>query len=191
MSEYYKTKDSVEEYISLAKDVNGAALIKKLINFLPLKSTLLELGSGPGTDWKILSQSYKVVGSDFSKEFLDHLRANNSGATFLELDASTLNTSEVYDGIYSNKVLHHLTNEQLQNSMKRQYEILTDGGIICNSFWKGEGSEEFKGMFVNYHTEDELRKVFHVSFEILLLENYAEFEEGDSILLIARKKTKD
>ena len=87
--------------------------------------------------------------------------------------------------------MHHLTNEQLQNSMKRQYEILTDGGIICNSFWKGEGSEEFKGMFVNYHTEDELRKVFHVSFEILLLENYAEFEEGDSILLIARKKTKD
>ena len=34
---YYKTKESVEEYIKLAKDVNGGELIEKLKKFLPPK----------------------------------------------------------------------------------------------------------------------------------------------------------
>ena len=52
--EYYKTKESFEEYIDLAKDVNGRQLIEKLVEILPPGSILLEIGSGPGTDWKIL-----------------------------------------------------------------------------------------------------------------------------------------
>ena len=61
--EYYKTKESVEEYIKLAKDVNGRQLIEKLEQILIANSILLEIGSGPGTDWKILNESYNVVGS--------------------------------------------------------------------------------------------------------------------------------
>ena len=51
--EYYKTEESVEEYIKLAKDINGRQLIEKLVEVLPPGSALLELGSGPGTDWKL------------------------------------------------------------------------------------------------------------------------------------------
>ena len=36
--EYYKTKKSVREYIELAKDVDGAELIEKLMQILPLNS---------------------------------------------------------------------------------------------------------------------------------------------------------
>ena len=42
--EYYKTKESVEEYIELAKDVNGSELIEKLKQVLPLNSNVLKLG---------------------------------------------------------------------------------------------------------------------------------------------------
>ena len=49
MSEgYYKTKESVDEYIRLADGHNGALLIDKLKNFLPANSHLLEIGTGPG-----------------------------------------------------------------------------------------------------------------------------------------------
>jgi hypothetical protein len=41
---------------------------------------------------------------------------------------------------------------------------------------------------VNYHTQDELRPLFQKDFELLHLAEYAEFEEGDSILIIGRKK---
>ena len=54
--DYYKTKDSVKEYIKLAKGFNGKHLIDKLIKVLPFKSIILEIGSGPGTDWKILKE---------------------------------------------------------------------------------------------------------------------------------------
>lgn len=187
MSVYYHDKASVDEYIKMAEGHNGRGLINRLRKYLPEGSSMLELGTGPGTDWEIMSESYKVIGSDYSKEFLERLISKYSSSTFLELDASTLDTDKMYDGIYSNKVLHHLSDEQLRESIKRQGEILNPNGIICHSFWKGEGSEEFKGMYVNYHTELELTQLFQEKFEILEMELYPEFEEGDSILLIGRK----
>ena len=185
---YYKTKASVEEYIRLAKDVSGKQLIEKLEQVLAQNSSLLEIGSGPGTDWKILKKTYQVIGSDNSAEFLNHLKQENPKEIFLELDAIDLETDKSFDGIYSNKVLHHLKDDELVSSIIRQSEILKPRGIICHSFWKGEGSEIFKGLFVNYHSEADLEEFFKDYFEILSLTNYPEFEEEDSILLIGRKK---
>ncbi len=186
--EYYKTKESVDEYIKLAKDVNGKQLIEKLERFLQPNSVLLEIGSGPGTDWKILNRSYSVVGSDNSTEFLNRLISENPKSEFLELDAITIITEKKFDGIYSNKVMHHLTDNELIDSFKRQYEILNSNGIICHSFWKGEGSEIFKGLFVNYHNKESLEEFYKDYFDILSIESYNEFEDEDSLLLIGRKK---
>ena len=186
--DYYKTEESVQEYITLAKDVNGRALIEKLKQVLPKKSSLLEIGSGPGTDWNILNETYTVTGSDNSTEFIKHLTTANPDGTFLELDAITLETDMTFDGIYSNKVLHHLKDDELKTSVEQQYNILNPGGIICHSFWKGEGSEIFKGLFVNYHEEVSLRKFFEPSFELLSITAYKEFDDNDSLLLIAKKK---
>lgn len=187
-SEYYKTNESVEEYIRLAKDVSGIQLIEKLKQVLPSHSSLLEIGSGPGTDWNILNESYDVIGSDNSSQFLRHLINEYPTGEFLVLDASNLKTDKTFDGIYSNKVLHHLTDNELIDSVKRQSEVLNSNGIICHSFWKGESSEVFKGLFVNYHTKNSLLEVFKTSFEILSIEYYNEFEGDDSLLLIGRKK---
>lgn len=187
-NDYYKTKESVEEYIHLAKDVNGQPLITRLSDFLPQNSLLLEIGSGPGTDYQILQKNYTVVGSDYSDEFLNRLRAIHQNNEFLLLDATTLNTDKKFDGIYSNKVLQHLTDEQLRKSIQRQVNILHQDGIICHSFWKGEGDEIFKGLLVNYQNNDSIRKLFEDDFDTLLLEEYKEFEDGDSIVFIGKKK---
>lgn len=186
--EYYKTRETVEEYIRLSQDVNGKVLIEKLHDVLPPNSTILELGTGPGTDWRILSKSYSVTGSDNSPMFLNHLATENPSGVFLELDAGTLSTNQKYNCVYSNKVLHHLTDDELANSVKRQHAIMQPNGIICHSFWKGEGWEVFKGLFVNYHTHAAIKTFFESHFEILSLDDYAEFEEDDSLVMIARKK---
>jgi len=184
---YYHTKASVEEYIKMAEGYDGKELIEVFEKYLPTQSTLLELGSGPGSDWQLLSQHFHVIGSDNSKEFIKRLVEKFPVGEFHKLDASTLPIDKTFDGIYSNKVLHHLTDQELDSSISRQYEILNEGGIICHSFWEGEGSEVFKGLFVNYHTEAELTKLLEEKFEILHLEKYKEFEEDDSIFLVARK----
>lgn len=172
----------------MAKDVDGKQLIEKLKRILPSGATLIEIGSGPGTDWNILNESFNVTGSDNSIEFLSHLIAENPKGKFLELDAVTLKTEDKFDGIYSNKVMHHLKDDELIDSIKRQFDILNQSGIICHSFWSGEGSEIFKGLFVNYHKEENLREIFGSYFEILSVESYGEFEDGDSLLVIGRKK---
>lgn len=185
---YYHTEASVKEYVDMAKDVSGMALIEELKAFLPQGASVLEIGSGPGTDWNILSSLYEVTGSDSSKEFLKHLKSANPEGKFLELDASTLLTNKAFSGVYSNKVLHHLSDDELRISIKRQADILEPNGIVCHSFWKGEGSEVFKGMFVNYHSKADVLSFFEAYFESLLVIDYAEFEEGDSILFIGKKK---
>lgn len=185
--EYYKTKESVEEYIRLAEGHSGTDLIDQLKGFLAAGSTLLEIGSGPGTDWEILSKDYQVVGSDNSNEFIQRLQSKYPTGKFLELDASSLAVNEVFDGIYSNKVLHHLTDEELRASIERQHTILKPGGIICHSFWEGEGTEVFKGLFVNYQSEATIRQFLEPLFEILVMSPYPEFEDGDSLLVIGRK----
>lgn len=188
-AEYYKTKASVDEYISMAEGHSGKELIAKFKEFLDKGSSVLELGTGPGTDWKILNEDFNVIGSDFSIEFLKRLKASAASGKFLELDATTISTDLEFDGVYSNKVLHHLSDEALADSIKRQWEILNPQGVICHSFWYGEGDEIFKGMFVNYHNEAELKKYFGEYFHILCMETYPEFEDDDSILLIGRKRS--
>ena len=184
---YYHSKESVDEYISLSQGINGSNLILQLKDILPAGAKVLEIGSGPGSDYELLRETYDVVGSDLSEEFLTRLRQRFPDGEFAQLDASTLEVERTFDGIYANKVLHHLTDEELASSMQRQAELLAPGGIICLSFWKGEGSEVFKGMFVNYHSEEGIRSFLDGLFEVIILEEYEEFEAGDSLLLIARR----
>jgi hypothetical protein len=105
------------------------------------------------------------------------------------LDAVTLKTKNRFDGIYTNKVLHHLKDDELSTSIKRQFDLLNSDEIVCHSFWKGEGSEVFKSLFVNYHDASNLKDSFENYFEVLLIEEYKEFEGNDSLLLIGKKKT--
>lgn len=84
--------------------------------------------------------------------------------------------------------MHQLKDNELIDSIKRQYEVLNDDGIIYHSFWKGEGSEVFKGLFVNYYLEHAIQEFFNTYFETLLIESYAEFEEADSLLFFGKKK---
>ena len=188
-TEYYNSKESVADYLKAATEVDSKQLIEKLKAFLSADSSLLELGSGPGTDWRVLNETYNVIGSDYSEEFLNHLKAENPDGEFHQLNAITLEIEQQFDGIYANKVLHHLTDEELEKSIAAQLETLNQSGIVCLSFWKGEGTEVFKGMFVNYHTASELKSLFEPQFEILVLEEYKEFEEGDSLQLIAKRKS--
>lgn len=187
-SGYYQTAQSVQEYIKMAEGINGSALIKKLSAYLLPGAKILEIGSGPGNDFELLKKDFQVIGSDYSKEFLNRLNTLYSNETFLELNAITLKTTETFNAIYSNKVFQHLTNQEMETSLGRQSEILNNKGVICHSFWKGEGQEQFKGMLVNYQSEQSLEAMLSPKFNVLIMETYTEFEDGDSILCIAQKK---
>lgn len=187
-ADYYKKKESVDEYIKMAEGINGSNIIDKLGDYLHDNADLLELGSGPGSDWEILSKKYKVVGSDFSLEFLKRLEHKYPNNCFLEVDAETIETDLKFNAVYSNKVLIHLDDESLRKSIVNQANVLLSNGIVCHSFWKGDGSEIYKEMLVNYQNKESLEGLFGDLFEVLLIEEYNEFEDNDSVMIIARLK---
>jgi hypothetical protein len=141
---------------------------------------------GPGVDLDLLSQYYQVTGSDTSRVFLDRYRENHPGADLLLLDAETIETSGRFAGLYSNKVLHHLSSVQLQASFLRQQAVLLPGGIALHSFWLGDGEEFMEGLRFRCYSEDYLHALVEPNFTILESTRYNEFEAHDSLYLILK-----
>ena len=185
---FFDTEKGVEEYLKMAEDFDGAELIRILEKFLPAKSSVLEIGMGPGKDLELLSRTFNVTGSDNSQIFLDRYKGKNQDADLLKLDAVTLSTDRTFDCIYSNKVLHHLTTDDLRTSLKKQKEIINPNGILFHSFWKGNKTESMEGLLFVYYELGSLRELFERDFEVLELEVYTEDQKDDSIYAILRRK---
>ena len=69
-------------------------------------------GWAPGIDLDLMKNYFKVTGSDLSDIFLDRYRKKNPYADILKLDAVELKTGRTFNSIYSNKVLHHIPEDQ-------------------------------------------------------------------------------
>lgn len=183
---YYNDKKNVEEYIRMAEGYDGRAFVDLLKGMLPKEAFVLELGMGPGKDLLLLSENFQVIGSDSSSVFIERFQKVHSDADLLQLDAVTLETERKFDCIYSNKVLMHLTREELTESFRRQAEMLNPGGILLHSFWHGDTEEEFNGLRFVYYTRETLTKTLDGMFEIIEFERYAEMEADDSFYVILK-----
>jgi cyclopropane fatty-acyl-phospholipid synthase-like methyltransferase len=184
---YYNTKKGIKEYIKRSEDWDGSKLIKILKKHLPKKSTLLELGIGPGRDFDILKKTYMVTGSDSSQVFLDRYKKNNKNADLLQLDAVTIRIDRKFDCIYSNKVLHHLTKAELKKSFARQKEALNQNGIVFHCFWKGDKVEKKRGLLFMYYEMDVLKKIIGNNFDIIEIKAFTEMEKDDSVYVVLKK----
>jgi len=182
---FYDDEETANQYIAMAEGYDGRELIEVLRTHLSDGASVLEIGMGPGVDLKILKKYYPATGSDNSRFFLDRYRASDSDADLLCLDAVELDTARTFDCIYSNKVLHHLTNAELAKSVHKQGELLSDNGIVLHSFWRGTGIEEHQGLKFVYQTEESLRSIFGGVFKILDVVVYTEMEDDDSLYVLA------
>jgi len=187
--EYFENEENVRAYIQMCEGYDGKELVDQLRNYLANGASVLELGMGPGTDLDLLANHYDVTGSDYSNVFLSLYHKKNPKAKLLQLDAVSIATEQTFDAIYSNKVLHHLSQEELQSSIQQQYARLNKHGIVLHTFWHGDKTETIKGMLFNYYTEVQLSKIFEPLFKILQIERYTELEEQDSTVLIAKKES--
>lgn len=185
---YFDDEKNVVEYIKMAEGYDGREFIPILRTYLDDNSTVLELGMGPGKDVELLSAYYRVTGSDHSKIFLDRFRAIYPDADLLWLDAVSLDTERKFDCIYSNKVLHHLSKAQLEESFRNQSKSLNPGGLLFHTFWYGDSEEEHSGMMTVYYTPETLRQLIGKEFEELTGNMFAEMEENDSFYILLRRK---
>lgn len=185
MSYYEK---NAEDYIKMAEGYDGREPIEILKTYLEPGSTILELGMGPGTDFEILRETYTVTGSDYVQTFLDLYREKDADADLALLDAVTMEIDRQFDCIYSNKVLYHLTRNELKTSLTRQADVLNENGLLFHTFWYGDKEEEMHGLHFVYYTEETISDIVSDEFDILVVKRYDEMDKDDSIYLILRKK---
>lgn len=183
---YYNDEKNVEQYINMAEGYDGAFLIDVLKQHLATGSTVLELGMGPGKDLRILNRQFTVTGSDYSDIFIKRFLAHHPDADVMQLDAITMNTNRRFDAIYSNKVLYHLTPEQLAQSLQHQQRVLMPDGLALHSFWYGEGSEQMHGLHFAYYTEAQLRTIAEPFYDVIQIARYTEMETDDSLYMLLR-----
>lgn len=182
----FNTRKRAAEYILMADGYDGREIIAVLQAYLKPGSTVLELGMGPGKDIELLEEKYRVTGSDVSQVFIDMYREKKPAADLLNLDAVTLETDRRFDCIYSNKVFHYLSAEQLKTSFARQGAVLNPGGIVCHTVWYGDKQIDVKGMTFYYYTEQTIEDCYE-GFDLLLSRKYREMDTDDSMLLILKK----
>jgi SAM-dependent methyltransferase len=176
------------EYRNTSTGHDGSEIIKILQNYLPKNSTLLLLGIGSGRDIGELSNYYNVTGSDFSKLLLSVYQKSYPDSDLITLDLIELETERKFDCIYSNKVLHQMSEESLAESLQNQLKILNEGGLVIHSFWSGNEEEDHHGLKWVYYTEETLAKLIPNEFEIVELTTYKDKIDHDSIFMLLRKK---
>lgn len=149
---------------------------------------ILELGSGTGREFKELSKYYNITGSDYSDAFLKKLRKKFQQCSFPKINALTMKTDEQYDIIYSNKVLQHLLPEHLEESLKKQYTTLHNGGLLIHAMWKGKPVIPKPGKLPDILYEKSDIEKIKGKFIIEDYTEYKEISENDSFLIVLRKQ---
>ncbi|MDH3528065.1 MAG: class I SAM-dependent methyltransferase [Acidobacteriota bacterium] len=183
---FYHDRNKAEDYIEMRRGIDGRILVSALRSLIADGSRVLELGIGPGTDLRILAEFFEVVGSDYSPWFLEIFSTAYPGIDLLRLDAVTIETDLAFDCIFSNKVLHHLPEEQMKRSLERQARVVGKGGILFHSFWLGDESSTCEGLTFTKYPEEKIASVLSNVGEIVKSGRYQEMNLNDSFFAAVR-----
>jgi ubiquinone/menaquinone biosynthesis C-methylase UbiE len=147
-------------------------------NFLELlreedKSSLLEIGAGPGKDSQFFQENgLQVVATDLSPEMVNHCRRKGLNAHVM--DFKHLNfRAEQFDAIYAINCLLHVPKRDLTDVLTSIRRILQPAGLLFVAVYGGQDSEEVweddhhrPQRFFSFHTDEQLIQTYGEFFTI-------------------------
>jgi len=143
-----KVKVTLDAYNKVAAEYHSANVGKnvaqeQLDEFLTLvnpPAQVLDLGCGPGSDTKILSDKYSVTGLEIVKKFADIASFENPNAEIINADVINYDLPKnKYKGIWSRDMLHHIPEDQLPDVFKKVSDSLVENGILYVIVREGQG----------------------------------------------------
>ncbi|GIQ83715.1 hypothetical protein KIPB_005073 [Kipferlia bialata] len=190
---FFEDQTNVDKYIASCEGCDGYHLVDTLVSECKVQgvdtaaSSVLELGSGPGTDGKYLSSFFKdTLLSDHSSLFVKRLQS--LGLSAVTVDASDINLPPASrDVVFSNKVLQHLDFPSFRASFQSQHRLLKEGGLACHSLWYGTDSMMTGTLLHQYHTEETLATAIKGLFTVVSMHRYEEFEPEDSMVVVLKR----
>jgi len=191
---FWNSAENCESYIQLADGYDGKELLEHFHKYISKGSKVLELGMGPGKDLDMLREDYQAVGTDYSDFFVKRYKELHPDADVRQADAITLEgipskDESLFDAVYSNKVLQHLTKEEAQRSLENQAKIIKDGGYLFHALWYGEKIEHHKGLLFTQYTENSIRELLPDNIHLESFEMYDEMGKNDSLWVLLQKRS--
>lgn len=164
--------------------------LDRVLDYLPQKAAILELGSATGRDATYLEQhGYDIMCSDAVHSFVKQLHADGHSARYIDALKDPLVGS--YDLVLANMVFLHFTEPELVATLLKIRSIIKPAGLLAFSVREGTGEEWSNDKlhaprFYKYWSQAELKQ--------LLLDNQfdvVDIRKGDStnldkIYVIAR-----
>lgn len=125
-------------------DVEGA--LRRMMQFVPLGGSVLEVGSGPGREADFIESLGAVVRrTDATRAFLEVQAERGKRAELLNVVTDELGGP--YDAVLALCVLIHVDREQIDAVLRKVHAALKPAGVFLVSMRTGEG--ETSG---SYHT---------------------------------------
>ena len=187
-------KNIYEKYSSrffdkIASLSNYSKTYDRLLEYLKVNSSILDLACGPGNISKYLKDKYadlSITGIDFLERMLDLARKNIPDGKFIIGDISTLELDEKFDVVIFGFGLPYLNIDEFENLLYRIKESLVDNGFFYLSFMDGDRSgfekTSFTGselLYTYFHPEKSVRELLLNCGFIILDEFVLDYEESD------------
>ena len=114
-------------------------LILEFVKPLSPGNLILDAGCGHGRDLKLFHElGFKAIGIDYSSEMIKVAKSNvPDSSKILQMDLLNMEFSPSYfDGIWSNAVLHHLSEGDIKTVLKDFNTVLKPNGVVFISVRK-------------------------------------------------------
>ena len=132
-------QDFADRYLE-RRPTEPSALVELLASAAQPGWTVLELGSGPGTDADALEGAgLRVERTDATPAFVERLR--HQGRSARVLNALTDDLGGPFDAVFANAVLLHFTPEELRSVLTSALRAVRPGGLLAATLKEGDGHE--------------------------------------------------
>jgi SAM-dependent methyltransferase len=137
---YDAMADTWEEWSSSITDDARGAWLRRLIERLPDRAEVLELGCGNGTsETRELARRCRLTGVDLSEEQLRRARARVPAASFVHGDLTSIAFGPgSLDAVCAFYVLNHVPRDLLPALFERVHTWLRPGGLFLATLGAGD-----------------------------------------------------
>lgn len=150
----------------LESNQNPVDFIDEFLGHLQKGNTVLDLGSGPGTNAAYLhARNLQVTGIDLSEKMIRYAKSRYHEIDFRLGDMTKLQfKANSFDGILASYSLIHLAKDAVPSVLAKLHEILRLGGVMYLSVQSGNSTQGFyshptmpdDNVFLNIFAKEEI-----------------------------------
>lgn len=161
-----------QKYIDVTMNMVPYDWVDKMEKLLPPQGHVLDAGCAYGRDAnEFFERGFEVIGVDLSEELLKKGHETFPKLTLKTMDVRHLDfPKNMFDGVWCNAVLLHLTDPDIKKSLKEFHRVLKKDGLLFTSFQEGDDTEERittfgidAPRFFNLKTKDDIEEMIEAA----------------------------